>query len=62
MLLRMEKELTRSENECERFEGSGVLVTQAKVRSNAWFSCSAPQTQSTTLLSRFYTLPRPPGD
>ena len=46
MLLNMQKELT-----CERFEGSGVLVTQAKVSSNAWFIWPANQSQSTTLLS-----------
>ena len=35
----------------KRFEGAGVLIIQAKVSSNAWFSKSASQNQSTTLLS-----------
>ena len=55
MLLYMQKELTWSKSYGERFEGSCVLITQAKVSSNTWFNWPANQNQSTTLLSWFYT-------
>ena len=51
MLLYIQKELPRRENNCQRFEGSGVLVILVKVNLNAWFSWSANQNQNTTLQS-----------
>ena len=44
LLYMMQKELTRSKSDCKRFEGSGILVTQAKVSSNSW--CSWPPNQN----------------
>ena len=40
MVLYVQKKINQSESDCDHFEESGVLETQAKVSSNTWFSYS----------------------